>query len=253
MRNKNVRLQGKRAVITGGSTGIGFETARHFLAEGARVIVTGQNEQRLTEAATRLGNGVIAIRADVRSNQDLSRLAERVEAEFGKLDILFANAGVGRFAPVEQINESFYDDQFDVNVKGVFFTVQKLAPLLDAGASVILNASAVNAKGVQAGSVYFATKAAVRSLARSLAAEFGARKIRVNALSPGFVPTEFQGKMGLPPEALQGFAQMIEQAAPLGRAGETGEIARAAVFLASNDSSYMTAADMVVDGGWMNV
>lgn len=248
-----MKLQSKKAVITGGSTGIGFETARQFLAEGARVIITGQNEERLNKAAAELGNGAIAVRADVRSINDLDSLAARIETEFGKLDVLFANAGVGRFAPLEQIDESFYDEQFNTNVKGVFFTVQKLAPLLSEGASVILNASAVNAKGVTAGSVYFATKAAVRSLARSLAAELGGRKIRVNALSPGFVPTAFQGKMGLPQEALEGFARMIMQAAPLGRLGETSEIARAAVFLASPDSSYMTAADVVVDGGYMNV
>lgn len=248
-----MKLQSKKAVITGGSTGIGFETARQFLAEGARVIITGQNEERLNKAAAELGNGAIAVRADVRSINDLDSLAARIETEFGKLDVLFANAGVGRFAPLEQIDESFYDEQFNTNVKGVFFTVQKLAPLFDEGASVILNASAVNAKGVAAGSVYFATKAAVRSLARSLAAELGGRKIRVNALSPGFVPTAFQGKMGLPQEALEGFAGMIMQAAPLGRLGETSEIARAAVFLASPDSSYMTAADVVVDGGYMNV
>jgi len=248
-----MKLQSKKAVITGGSTGIGFETARQFLAEGARVIITGQNEERLNKAAAELGNGAIAVRADVRSINDLDSLAARIETEFGKLDVLFANAGVGRFAPLEQIDESFYDEQFNTNVKGVFFTVQKLAPLFNESASVILNASAVNAKGVTAGSVYFATKAAVRSLARSLAAELGGRKIRVNALSPGFVPTAFQGKMGLPQEALEGFAGMIMQAAPLGRLGETSEIARAAVFLASPDSSYMTAADVVVDGGYMNV
>ncbi len=248
-----MKLQGKKAVITGGSTGIGFETAKRFLAEGAKVIITGQNAERLDKAVTELGDGAISVCADVRSTEDLDVLTAKVKAEFGNLDILFANAGVGRFAPIGQIDESFYDEQFNTNVKGVFFTVQKLAPILNDHASVILNASAVNAKGVAAGSVYFATKAAVRSLARSLAAELGERGIRVNALSPGYVPTEFQGKMRMPQEALDGFAGMVIQAAPLGRVGHTTEIASAALFLASSDSSYMTATDFVVDGGYMNV
>ncbi len=247
------RLQGKTAVITGGTTGIGFETAKQFAAEGARVIITGQNPERLQTAAQELGSQVIPVQADVRSLNDLKRLAERAESEFGQLDILFANAGIGFFAPLNAIDETFYDDQFDVNVKGVFFTVQILAELLSEGASVILNASAVNEKGAAMGSIYFATKAAVRSFARSLAAELGPRKIRVNAVSPGFVPTNFQSKMGLTQDALDGFATYVKQAAPLGRFGQPEEIATAVVFLASDESSYITATDLVVDGGYMNV
>jgi NAD(P)-dependent dehydrogenase (short-subunit alcohol dehydrogenase family) len=247
------RLSNKTAVITGGTTGIGFETAKQFLAEGARVIVTGQNEERLQAAAEELGANAIPVKADVRSLNELDTLAARVRDEFGGLDILFANAGIGFFAPLETSDEAFYDDQFDINVKGVFFTVQKLAGLLNEGASVILNASAVNEKGAAMGSVYFATKAAVRSFARTLAAELGSRKIRVNAVSPGFVPTNFQGKMGLPQETLEGFGEYIKQTAPLGRFGQPEEIAPAVVFLASEESSYMTAADLVVDGGYMNV
>jgi NAD(P)-dependent dehydrogenase (short-subunit alcohol dehydrogenase family) len=247
------RLSNKTAVITGGTTGIGFETARQFLAEGARVIITGQNADRLQAAAHKLGTNVIAVQADVRSLADLHGLATRVKQEFGGLDILFANAGIGYFAPLDQVDEVLYDNQFDINVKGVFFTVQTLLNLLNEGASIILNASAVNAKGVATGSIYFATKAAVRSLARSLAAELGARKIRVNALSPGIVRTEFQDKLGLPPEAIDGFSTYVTQSAPLSRAGDPAEIASAAVFLASGESSYMTAADLVVDGGYMNV
>jgi NAD(P)-dependent dehydrogenase (short-subunit alcohol dehydrogenase family) len=247
------RLNNKTAVITGGTTGIGFETAKQFVVEGARVIITGQNEERLQSAAKELGETVIPVRADVRSLHDLNALAAQVKAEFGGLDILFANAGIGLFAPLDAIDELFYDDQFDINVKGVFFTVQKLAELLNEGASVILNASAVNEKGAAMGSVYFATKAAVRSLARTLAAELASRKIRVNALSPGFVPTNFQSKMGLAPEVLDSFGDYIKQSAPLGRFGRPEEIAPGAVFLASDESSYMTAADLVVDGGFMNV
>lgn len=247
------RLKNKKAVITGGSTGIGFETAKQFVEEGARVIVTGQNEERLVAAAKELGSNAIPVRGDVRSLSDLDALAARVQEEFGSLDILFANAGIGYFAPIEQIDEAFYDTQFDINVKGVFFTVQKLVGLLNEGASVILNASAVNEKGMAAGSVYFATKAAVRSLARSLAAELGSRGIRVNALSPGAVPTALQGKMGMPQDALDDFTAYIKQVTPLGRRGRPDEIAKAAVFLGSDESSYMTAADLVVDGGYMNV
>ncbi|NEQ28485.1 MAG: SDR family NAD(P)-dependent oxidoreductase, partial [Microcoleus sp. SIO2G3] len=152
------RLTNKTAVITGGTTGIGFETAKQFVAEGARVMVTGQNEERLQAAVKELGEAVIPVRADVRSLPDMESLAAQVKAEFGGLDVLFANAGIGLFAPLDAIDEAFYDDQFDVNVKGVFFTVQKLAELLNEGASVILNASAVNEKGAAMGSVYFATK-----------------------------------------------------------------------------------------------
>ena len=247
------KLQGKTALITGGTTGIGFATAKQYLAEGAKVIITGTNEERLADAIAKLGGNATAVRADVRFLTDLDNLAEVVKNKFGSLDILFANAGIGQFTPLEQIDENFYDRQFNINVKGVFFTVQKLAGLLNEGASVILNASAVNTKGVATGSVYFATKAAVRSFARSLAAELGSRKIRVNAISPGIVRTEFQSKMDLPKEVVEGFIDTVRQAAPLQRDGEVSEIAKAALFLASNDSSYMTAADLVVDGGYMNV
>ena len=247
------RLKNKTAVITGGTTGIGFTTAQQFIQEGARVIITGRNQERLTEAVEKLGTNAIAVQADVRSLGDLDTLATRVSQEFGSLDILFANAGIGYFSPLEQVDEQFYDNQFDINVKGVFFTVQKLAELLKPGASVILNASAVNAKGVATGSIYFATKAAVRSFARSLAAELGSRSIRVNAISPGIVRTEFQNKLDLPKEAVEGFLNAVKQTTPLQREGEVAEIAKAATFLASDESSYMTASDLVVDGGYMNV
>ena len=247
------RLQGKTAVITGGTTGLGFETARQYVAQGARVIITGRNEQRLAEAAQELGPQAIPVRSDVASLADLNALAERVKSEFGRLDILFANAGSGVFAPIEQIEEADYDRQFDVNVKGLFFTVQKLLPLMDKGGSIILTASAVNEKGVATGSIYFATKAAVRSFARSLAAELGPRGIRVNALSPGIVRTHFQQNTNVAEEDMEGFVQMVVSQAPLGREGVPLDIAQAAVFLGSGESSYMTAADLVVDGGWMNV
>lgn len=247
------RLSNKTAVITGATTGLGFETAKNFIEEGARVIITGQNEERLKAAADKLGKNVIPVRVDVRLLSDLDALADRVKVEFGSLDILFANAGIGLFASLNDVDEASYDYQFDINVKGLFFTVQKLASLLEEGASVILNASSVHEKGMMAGSIYFATKAAVRSFARTLAVELGTRNIRVNTLSPGIVLTDFQGKTGMSPEQIDSFVNSITQVIPLGRAGQQKEIASAAVFLASDESSYMTAADLVVDGGFMNV
>lgn len=247
------RLEGKVAVVTGGSSGIGLTTARAFVAEGARVVITGTNEARLQTAVAELGDAARPFVGDVRQLADLDALAAFAGRTFGSVDVVFANAGVGKFAPIDAADESIYDEVFDTNVKGVFFTVQKLLPLLPNGASIILNASAVNAKGVATASIYSATKAAVRSLARSLAAELGGRGIRVNALSPGYIPTNFFARTGLPDEVRGGFEGMIEAAAPLGRVGHPEEIARAAVFLASNDASYVTATDLVVDGGWMNV
>lgn len=249
------RLEGKTAVITGGTTGIGYATAARLLAEGAsKVIITGQDESPLREAAERLGPAVIAVKANVRSLAELDQLAGTARTVLGgRLDILFANAGIGFFAPAETVDEGFYDSQFDVNVKGVFFTVQKLLPLMGQGSSIILNASAVSTKGVAGGHVYFATKAAVRSLARSLAIELAPQGIRVNAVSPGLIPTPFVGKMGLPEEMLQGFAATITGQTPLGRMGRPEEIAPAVAYLASDEAAWVTALDLTVDGGWANV
>lgn len=252
--NGSLRLAGKTAVITGGTTGIGYATAHRFLDEGASVLITGASDERVKAAVQELARGVVGFRADVRSLVDLEMLAATVRnACPDGLDILFANAGVGTFKSIEAVDEADFDTQFDINVRGVFFTVQRLLPLLRPGASIILNASAVSEKGLTMSSVYAATKAAVRSLARSFAAELGPRGIRVNAISPGLIPTEFQAKMGLAAETLKGFEGFVTQAAPLGRAGRPDEIAAAAVFLASDNSSYMTATDLLVDGGYMNV
>ncbi len=251
--SKTQRLARKTAVITGGTTGIGFATARAFIQEGARVIITGKNEERLAAAARDLGDAAIPVRTDVRRLEDLDTLAWRARESFGHLDVLFANAGIAGVVPLEQVTEAFYDDVFDTNVKGLFFTVQKLVGLLKPGSSVILNSSTVNAKGAPASTIYFSTKAAVRSLARTLAAELGPRGIRVNALSPGMVNNEFLGKAGLPAEMVEGFFSLMKAATPLGRLGESEEIAKAALFLASDESSFMTAADLLVDGGYRDV
>lgn len=255
-----MRLSGKTALVTGGTTGIGFATAQRLLADGVEaLVITGQDEGRLAEAARALGSRVTPVRTDVRRLSDLDRLADAARQALGtRLDVLFANVGVGSFAPLEAVdepfcNELFCDEQFGVNVKGVFFTVRALVPLMGEGSSIVLNASAVHAKGIAGGHVNLATKAAVRSLARSLAAELAPRDIRVNAVSPGLVPTPFVTKMGLPQEALDGFAGLIAGQAPLGRLGKPEEIAPVVAFLASDDAAYVTAADLAVDGGWMNV
>ncbi|MDY7231674.1 glucose 1-dehydrogenase [Hyalangium rubrum] len=247
------RLAQKTAVITGGSTGIGLATARAFIQEGARVIITGKSEENLAAAVRELGPQAIPVRADVRKLEDLDALAQRARELFEHVDVLFANAGRGWSATLEQVTEAFYDELFDTNVKGVFFTVQKLAGLLRQGSSVILCSSTVSEKGAPASSTYFATKAAVRSLARTLAVELAPRGIRVNAISPGMVPTEFQGKMGVPPEVIDGFYKLVTQVTPLGRLGRPDEIAKAVLFLASDESSYMTAGDLLVDGGYRDV
>lgn len=248
------RLSNKTAVITGGTTGLGFETAKEYLAEGAKVLITGRKQATVDEAVSKLGEGAYGLASDVTKLDDLDRLAAKAKEVFlGHVDILFANAGMGNFAPVTAVTEELYNQQFDVNVKGVLFTVQKILPLMKEGGSIILTASGVNAKGAPGASIYFASKAAVRSFARSLAAELGPQGIRVNALSPGAVPTEFQSNTNMPKEEMDGFAKSIVESLPIARFGTPNEIAKSAVFLGSDDSTYMTAADLVVDGGYMNV
>lgn len=247
------RLLGKKAVITGGTTGMGFETARSFVEEGATVIITGRVQEKVDAAAETIGGGTIGVVADSSSLIDLTVLAEESRERLGRIDVLFANAGNGMFAPIEDIDETLYARQFDVNVKGVFFTVQKLLPLMREGGSILLTASAVHEKGVPGGTLYFASKAAVRSFARTMAAELGSRGIRVNTISPGIVPTNFFENSNAPASLYSQFEEMAGKGAPLGRAGKPREIASLAVFLGSDESSFITAADYVADGGWMNV
>lgn len=247
------RLEGKTALITGGTTGIGRATAALFLREGARVAITGQNAERVAEAAAALGEGVIGLTADAASAADMAKVAQRLQAEFGQLDVVFANAGIAHPRPLADIDEAHIDQQFGVNVKGVIFTVQKLLPILRKPASVILTASTVAELGAANMSVYAATKAAVRSLARSLSAELAPQGVRVNVVSPGPIETPIFGKMGLPQEAVDAFTEQIKTKVPAGRFGTVDEIAKAALFLASDDSSYILGEQLLVDGGMATV
>jgi NAD(P)-dependent dehydrogenase (short-subunit alcohol dehydrogenase family) len=244
-----MKLKNKVALITGGTSGIGLETARLFRDEGARVIVTGVNPAGLKEASRQLGKDVLVLRADLRVRTDIDALMAAIRDKFRKLDILFANAGIGSAAPLESVTEDQVDEQFAINFKGIFFAVQKAVPLLGKGGSIVLTTSFLNAVGAPGLSILSATKAAVRSLARSLGAELAPRGIRVNAVSPGPVSTPFHGKLGLSQQELTEAAAGIVARVPLRRFGEAGEIAKAALFLASEDSSFMTGAELVVDGG----
>jgi NAD(P)-dependent dehydrogenase (short-subunit alcohol dehydrogenase family) len=244
-----MKLDGKVALITGGTSGIGRAAAELFRDEGARVVAVGLDQDRLEQARRELGPEVTALRADLRDVGEIDRLIRTVRESLGTLDVLFANAGKGTAAPLEAVTEEQVDEQFSVNFKGVFFTVQKAAPILARGSSVVLTTSFLDAVGTPGLSVLSATKAAVRSLARSLAAELAPRGVRVNAVSPGPTSTPFLGKLGLSEADLDSAAAAVEVRVPLQRFGEAEEIAKAALFLASADASFVTGAELVVDGG----
>ena len=242
-------LEGKVAVITGGSSGIGLATAKLFQQAGARVAISGRNQQALDAAAKELGNGILTVRADAGKVQDAEALFAAVAGKLGRIDVLFANAGIGKFSPMQAVSEAFYDEIFDINVKGVFFTIQKALPFLNDKASIVLNSSVAGQSGLPNTSVYAASKAAVRSLARSLAAELAGRGIRVNVVSPGPIETPIFGKTGLPQEDLDAFTAHIVSQMPLKRFGQPEEVAQTALFLASDASSYITGVELNVDGG----
>ncbi len=244
-----MKLQGKTALITGGNSGIGYATAEAFINEGARVIIVGRRAEAVAEAAERLGDQAIGLTADVAKVADLDALFTRVSEEVGTIDTLVVNAGVAPANSIETIDEAFFDHVFGVNVKGAYFTVQKALPHLNDGGSIVLVTSAGNVKGMPPLDLYVATKAAVRSLTRSLAAALVPRGIRVNAISPGPIQTPIFGKMGLPQQAVEEFGAQVTQMVPLGRAGEGHEIAQPIVFLASDDASYIVGAELVADGG----
>lgn len=243
------RLEGKVAVIVGGNSGIGLATAKAFVHEGASVVIAGRDQTTLDRAARELGADVVAVRADVSRPSDRETLFNTTQERFGRIDVLFANAGVARFVPLEEVSEAFFDSIFDVNTKGLFFTVQRAIPLLTNGASVILTTSSVVEKGIPGASVYAASKAAVRSLARSFSAELAARGVRVNVLCPGPVETPIFGRMGLTPDAMEAMGESIRGRVPMKRFGRPEELAGAAVFLASDESSFMLGAEIAVDGG----
>jgi len=247
-------LKGKVALITGGSSGIGFATAKRFAAEGAFVYITGRRQTELDRAVLEVGANITAIRGDAANLADLDSVFEAIRQQHGRLDIVFANAGTGEFAPLGQITEEHFDKLFDVNVKGMLFTVQKALPLLRDGSSIVLNASIVSSKGNPAFSVYSATKAAVRSFARTCSVDLRGRNIRVNAISPGVIPTPgFNTSLGLSNEQVEQFVQGFLPGIPLGRTGTTDEIANAVLFLASTESSYITGIELYVDGGMAQI
>jgi NAD(P)-dependent dehydrogenase (short-subunit alcohol dehydrogenase family) len=247
------RLQGKIAVITGGNSGIGLATAQRFVAEGAAVVITGRREKELHEAAAAIGGNVTAVPGDVTRLDNLDRLYAAVKEKHGRIDVLFANAGWGELGPIEAATEAHFDRTFDLNAKGTFFTVQKALPLMSDGGSIILTSSVANVRGDPAFSAYAAAKAAVRTFARGWTTELKGRGIRVNSMSPGPIETPALEKVGLSAEQVEQVAAQFASQVPLGRRGRPEEVAAAVLFLASDESSYITGVDLAVDGGMAQV
>lgn len=244
-----MKLQDKIAVISGGNSGIGLATAKEFKAQGARVIIVGRNAEAVAKAAKEIGGDTLGITADVSHVADLEKAFDTIREKAGRIDVLFANAGIAKFLPFPEVSEEFFLESTAINVKGVYFTIQKALPLLGEGASVTMTSSAVAHFGMPGSSVYSMTKAALINLAKTLAVELASRKIRVNVVSPGPIATPIFGKMGLPKEATDEMAAGILAQVPLGRFGEAVEIAKAVTYLASADSAFVTGTELLVDGG----
>jgi NAD(P)-dependent dehydrogenase (short-subunit alcohol dehydrogenase family) len=244
-----MKLQGKIAVITGGNSGIGFATAKEFAQHGARVVIIGRNEEAVAAAAKEIGGDTLGLVADVAKVSDIERAFATVREKFGRVDILFANAGIAKFAPLADSTEAFFLEQMAINAKGAYFTVQKALPLLGEGASVIFTSSTVSHFGMPGSSVYSMTKAALINLAKTLAIELAGKKIRVNVVSPGPIETPIFGKMGMSEAAAGELGGAILAQVPLARFGQAGEIAKAVAYLASDDASYVTGTELLVDGG----
>jgi NAD(P)-dependent dehydrogenase (short-subunit alcohol dehydrogenase family) len=245
------KLEGRHAVITGGTTGIGLASAQLFQEEGARVAIVGRNPDNLKSAAETLGSGCLPIQGDMSKLAEIEAMAKTVAAAFPKVDVVFANAGITTFAAIEEVDEALYDQVMDLNLKGVYFTVKHLLPQMTDGGSVILTTSVRGRAGSPKSSVYGASKAAVASLARMLGVELAPRGIRVNALCPGAVATPIYERLGWSAERVETIRERIKSQLPIGRIGTADELARAALFLASDDSSYMVGEEMVVDGGYV--
>jgi NAD(P)-dependent dehydrogenase (short-subunit alcohol dehydrogenase family) len=241
------KLAGKVALVTGGNGGLA--TAKRFVAEGATVYISGRRRKELDSAVREIGAGVTALQGDISNLADLDRIFATIREQSVRLDILFANAGVGEFVPLGQITEAHFDRIFDINVKGTVFTVQKAIPLMSAGGTIVINGSMVSIKGMPAFSVYAATKAALRSFARTWSVDLKGSGIRINVVSPGTVITPGYKRSGMSDAQIDQIKEGVAATAPLGRVGTEDEIASAVVFLASDDSSYMTGADLFVDGG----
>jgi len=243
------KLDGKVAVITGGNSGIGLATAKEFKEQGARIVITGRDQKTLDEAKREIGGDVLAVRSDTSNLTEIDKLFNVVKEKFGKIDVLFVNAGIGKFAPVEAVTEEVFDSIMNINFKGAYFTIQKALPLLNDNASIVLNASIIANIGMPNSSVYAASKAALITLARTLSAELVGRGIRVNVVSPGPVTTPILGRAGMPQDVLEETTKSIEAQVPMKRFGRPEEIAKTVLFLASSDSSFLLGTEIVADGG----
>jgi NAD(P)-dependent dehydrogenase (short-subunit alcohol dehydrogenase family) len=243
------RFEGKVAVVTGGNSGIGLATAKRLREEGAKVAISGRDAKTLDSAVKEIGGDTLAVQADVSQLADIDKLYAAVQEKFGKIDVLFVNAGVAKFAPYAVSDEKIFDEMYDINVKGAYFTIQKAIPFLNDGASVVLNTSIASTKGTEGASIYASTKAAVRSFARTAARELLPRKIRVNAVAPGPITTPIIGRAGLTEEQQRAYVASSATRVPMGRSGTSEEVAAAVAFLASDEASYITGVELNVDGG----